>query len=160
MCENVVQWAVGANQLLRRLLADAAHTWHVVRRVANEREIVGDERRRHTEPLASILDAHPLLLDARRASAAWIQQPYAGPHELLKILVARNDNDVQAGGDCFPSQCANDVVSFISAYGDDRDVVSIEKLTNSLHPAIKVRLQLIGKLFARRFVAGVRLVAE
>src|SRR5439155_15533211 len=41
MCENVVQWAVGANQLLRRLLADAAHTWHVVRRVANEREIVG-----------------------------------------------------------------------------------------------------------------------
>ena len=88
MCENVVQWAVGANQLLRRLLADAAHTWHVVRRVANEREIVGDERRRHTEPLTSILDAHPLLLDARRASAAWIQQPYAGPHELLKILFA------------------------------------------------------------------------
>jgi hypothetical protein len=79
---------------------------------------------------------------------------------LLKILVARNDNDVQAGGDCFPGQCANDVVSFISAYGDDRDVVSIEKLTNSLHPAIKVRLQLIGKLFARRFVAGVRFVAE
>ena len=90
------------------------HAGHVVRRVTDEREVVGDVRRRHAEPLAAVLDANPLLLDARRAAAAWIEQPDAGPYELLKVLVARDDDDVQSCVDALFGQRADDVVGFVT----------------------------------------------
>ena len=66
------------------------------------------------EPLAAVLDADPLLFDARRAAASGIEQPDAGPHELLKVLVARDDDDVHARVDALPRERADDVVGFIT----------------------------------------------
>src|SRR4051812_35263460 len=81
--EDRLEIAELRDQLTRRLVTDALHAGHVVRRVADEREIIHDVRRRHAESVAAVLDADPLLLDARRATAPWIEEPDAFAHELL-----------------------------------------------------------------------------
>ena len=152
--------AVRVHQLLRGLLADALHARHVVRRVADEREIVGDARGRHAESLAAVLDAHPLFFDARRSAAAGVQQPDAGTHELLKVLVARDDDDVHARLDALPRERADDVVGFIALQCENWNAIRVEDGADALHAAIEVGLQLVGQLLARRLVGGIALVAK
>ena len=158
--EDVLERAVRRHELGRRLVADALHARHVVRRVADEREIVGDVVRRDAESLAAVLHADPLLFDARRAAASGIEQPHAGAHELLEILVARNDDDVHAGVDALPRQRADDVIGFVAVERENADVERVEELVDALHAAIEVGLQLLGELLARRLVRGIPLVAE
>ena len=50
--ENVLDRAERVDELLRGLFADAFDAGNVVGRIADEREVVGHQRRRHAEPLA------------------------------------------------------------------------------------------------------------
>ena len=86
----------------------------VVGRVAHEGEIVGDERRRDAETFAPVLESHPLLLDLRGAAATRIQQPDARSHELLKVLVARHDDDVDARAHALRGERADHVIRFVA----------------------------------------------
>ena len=54
-------------QLHGALFADPLHAGNVVRRVADQRQVVGDLRRRHAEPFAGVGFGHPDLFDTRRA---------------------------------------------------------------------------------------------
>src|SRR5438093_13767634 len=95
--EDVLERAERADELLRGLLADAPHPRDVVRAVADEGEKVGHECGWHAEPVASVLDAHPLLLDTRRYLAPRVHSPDPATHQLLQILLARTTDLVQFG---------------------------------------------------------------
>ena len=56
----------------------------------------------------------PLFFDARRSAASGIEQPDARPNELLEVLVARDDDDVQPGLDALFGERADHVVGFIA----------------------------------------------
>jgi hypothetical protein len=112
--EDVLDGAERVDQLLRRLVADAANARDVVGRIPDQGEVIGDECRRDAEALAAVLHADPLFLDARRAAAAGIQEPDAWTDELLKILVARHDNDVDLCLDSALRQRADHVIGFIA----------------------------------------------
>jgi hypothetical protein len=124
--EDLFQRAVAVHELRSRLVADAAHARHVVRRVADEREVVGHERRRYAESLAAVLDAHPLLFDRAGPAATGVEQPEPGSHELLEVLVARDDDDVHVLLDRLACQRADHVVRLVAGTGEDLNAVRVE----------------------------------
>ena len=97
--EDGVEVAVLGEQLGGALRADARHARHVVRRVADEREVVDQLGGRHAVLLAHrrLVEPHLLLVavhaDRRGARRAVVD-------ELQQILVGRDDDDllVVAGG--------------------------------------------------------------
>ena len=113
-----------------------------------------------TEALGSIFHGHPLFLDAGRAPAPRVEQPDAGLYELLEILVARNDHDIDRRRDSLPGQCSDHVVGFISRQRKDRNTVRLEQLADPLHARVEIGLELLGQLLASRLVRRVSLVAE
>src|SRR6185437_14308805 len=86
--------------------------------------------------------------------------PEAGPDELLEILVAGDDDDVQTLLDALFGERADDVVGFITIQCENWNMVRVEDVADTLHAAVEVRLQLFGELFARRLVGGISLMAE
>jgi hypothetical protein len=102
MRENLFERSVAVYQFSRRLVADPANAWHIVRRVADEREIIGDERWWDTESLAPVFGADPLFFDGTRTAATWIQEPDAWSDKLLEVLVAGHDDDIDALRNCLP----------------------------------------------------------
>ena len=148
------------DEFLCALLANALHTRHVVRRITHQREIVNHAVGRHTEPIVRVLNAHPLLFHTGRTTATRIQQPHAGAHELLEILVARHDHDVVTGVHPFTCERANHVVGFEAGDREHRNAVGREQLMNALEPSIEVGLQLVSELFARGLVVGIQIVAK
>jgi len=158
--ENAVEGTIGGDELLRRLFTDAAYTRDIVRGVPDECEVVRHESRRNTQTLAAVLHPDPLLLHARRSATPWIQEPHTGSNELLKILVTRNDDDIHASVDRSVGESSNHVIGFVAADCDDRNVIRIEELADTLHTPIEVRLKLLGELFPRCLVRCVGLVPE
>ena len=57
----------------------------------------------------------PVLVDARRSSTAWIQQPHAWFNELLKILVTRYNDDVQVCLETARDESSDYIIGFITA---------------------------------------------
>jgi hypothetical protein len=158
--EDRLEVAVFGHQLARGLVAHAFHARHVVRAVADQREVVGDVRRGYPEPLRAVLDRDPLLFHARRAATTRVEQPHSRLHELLKILVAGDDHHVDAGRDPLPSQRSDHIVRFIALQGEDGNAVRLQQLADPLHPRIEVGLELLGQLLAGRLVAGIALMAK
>ena len=150
--ENCFERSELRDQLDRRLLADPAHARHVVGRVANERQEVDDAFRRHAKPITRIVNANPTLFHAGWTTTTWIQQPHARSHQLLKVLVARNDHHVVPGLDATCCERANHVVRFEARHRKNGDVIRGEQLRDPLEATIKVRLQLVRQLFTGRFV--------
>ncbi len=158
--QDVFHRAERGDELTCRLVADAGDAGHVVGRVADERQVVGDEARLHAQSLGCVLDAHPLLFDRCRAATAGVEQPDARSDQLLEILVPRHDDHVHARVASLGRQRADDVVGFVALERQNRNVVRLQQLTDALHPAIEVRLQLLGEFFARGLVGGIALVSE
>ena len=158
--ENVFERTELRDELLRPLLADSFHTGHVVRRITHQREIVDDPLGRHAEPIVRVLDAHPLLFHAGWTTAAGIEQPHAGAHELLEVLVARHDHHVVPGVHPFSRERADHIVGFKARHREHRNGVGREQLIDALKPPIEVGLQLIGELLTRRLVFGIQVVAK
>ncbi len=158
--ENVLERSIRRDQLACRLVADAFHTRNVVGRIADHREIVGDVMRRDAQPLVGVLQPDPLLLDTRRAAAPRIEKPHAGTHELVEVLVARDDDDVHAGVDALSGKRADHVIGFISIECEHAHVECGQQFFDALHAAIEIRLQLFAELLARGLVGGILLVSE
>ena len=112
MFDDVLERAKQANEFLCALLANAFHARHVVGCVTHKREIIHHEFRSDTQTIRSIFHSHPTFFHAGGSAASGVQQPYARTHQLLKILVTRNNDHVVTGSHSFRSQCADDIVSF------------------------------------------------
>src|SRR5690349_663129 len=117
-------------------------------------------RRGNAKPFTCVLEANPVLFYARRTAATRIEEPHAWTDKLLKVLVARDDDDVQARRSCLPRQRADHVVGLITTHRYDRHAIRLEELANPFHAAVEIRLKLLGELLACRLVTGVRLMTE
>src|SRR5213595_2348863 len=117
-------------------------------------------RRRHAERYGRVIHADPVFFHARRAASTWIEQPDSWTNELLKVLVARNHDDVQPSRGGLTGQRADHVVGLITPHRYDRYAIRLEELPDALHAAIEIRLELLGELLARRLVGRVGLVTE
>ena len=158
--ENFLERAKLSDQLLRGFFPDPLHTWHVVRRVTNQREVVNDTFGRHAESVVRILHPDPRLFDTRRSTATGIKQPDTGTHELLKVLVTRNDDNVVSGFNAKSGECADDVVGFVPRHAQHRDIVRFEQLLDALQSRVKIGLQFVRQLFARRLVLRIQIDTE
>src|SRR5205814_511213 len=87
-------------QLDGGLIADSFYAGDVVGGVADEREIVDDPVRRHTETLVRIRLIDPLFLDGSLPSAPRIEKRHTGSDELIEVLVSRDDDGLQAVVGC------------------------------------------------------------
>ena len=92
--------------------------------------------------------------------AAGVQQPDTRLHELLEILVARHDHDVEAALHALPREGPDDVVGLEALEREDRDPVRLEELADAFHARVEIGLQLVGELFPRRLVGRIPLVPE
>ena len=130
--------------------------------VADQREIVGDVRRRHAEPLGCRSPRRPTALPRSPARRARVQQPDARAHELLKVLVARDDRRRSMPCvDALPRERADDVVGLVSLQRRESGMryASRSWQMRSM-PRVEVGLQLLGQLLARRLVRRIPLVAK
>ncbi len=150
--EDRLEIAIGTDELARRLLPDTGHTGDVVRRVADERQVVRDAVRRDAEPVRPVHDTDPLLLDPGRSAAPRVQEPDTRTHELLKVLVSRHDHDVQVPHHAVTGERPDHVIGFEPLEGEERHVAGLEDVADPLHPAIEIGLQLVAELFPRRLV--------
>src|SRR5689334_14949753 len=82
MLENRFEVTVLPHELRSRLVANATHTGNVVRRIADERQIISDEFGRDTEAIFSVIDIYPMLLDVGGTTTARIEKPYSRANKL------------------------------------------------------------------------------
>ena len=160
VCQYRVQIAELPDQFLRTLFADARYARHIVRRVADQRKKIGRAVRWHTEPFAAILHPHPVFIHTGRSTATRVQQPDARTHQLMKILVAGNDDHVQPRLDALTCERSDHVIGLEAVQRQDRRVVGREQRMHMLEPEIEVGLQIHRQLLARRLVVGIHLVAK
>ena len=86
--QNRFEMSVLPHQFRCGLVANPAHAGNVVRRITNQRQIIGNELRRNTKPVFCVLCTYPMLLDVRVAATSRIEKPYTRTDKLLKILIA------------------------------------------------------------------------
>ena len=158
--EDRVEVTVGGDQLDGGLLADPLHAGDVVARVADEREVVDRALGRDAEALAPVLDRDPVLVHGGGAAAPGVEELHAGADELVEVLVARDDDDLEPGLGPLLRERADDVVGLVALAREHRDPVGGEHRLHVLEAAVEVGLQVVGQLLARRLVVGVHLVAE
>ena len=160
MSEHPVQVAKALQQLEGRFLAHAFDPGDVVGAVPHQREEVHDPVRVNAEPVARVGFVHPLLLDGGGPATARVEERHAGTDQLIKVLVSRNDHDLETAVRRCCSQRADDVVRLVAVHAEHRHPERPENLFDPLHRAIEVLLQLLVELGARRLVLGVALLAE
>src|SRR3954468_19049633 len=113
MGEYVFEVSVFLHELTRRFVSDATNARNVIGRISYECQVVRDEFGRNTQPLFGILNADPMFFDVGWTAATRVQQPYSGLNELLEILVAGNDDNVDARVDTSGHQSSYDIVRFV-----------------------------------------------
>ena len=127
----------------RALVTDAFHARHVVRGVADEREVVHDALRRDAQSLVRVLETVPLLGGASRRAVPGIQHPHALVDELQQILVAGDDADLEACRNALWAKRGDDVVGLEAVELQRRDLVAGEQLLHALDARIEVLLLLV-----------------
>ncbi len=158
--EQRVQIAELRQELLRPLLPDPLHPRHVVRRIADERQEVGDLAGWDAQSLSRVGLIHPHLVNRRRTAAARIQQGHVRADELVEVLVARHDHGLESGGGRLHRQRADHIVRLVAGYLDRSHSKRVEQLPRPLHRAVEVRLELLIELLTSGLVVGVTLLAE
>ena len=109
------------DQRERTLGTDPLHAGHVVRGVADEREVVHHTIGRHAEAFVRVLLAVPFLDRAPGRPVPGIQDPDPRPDELQQILVARDDADLELPRGPLQRQRRDDVVGLEPLELDRRD---------------------------------------
>jgi len=156
--QDRIEVAERFEQLERGLLPHTLHPRHVVRAVAHERQVVHHPLGRHSQALARVGLVHPVLFDGCRAAATRVQERDARPDQLVEVLVARYDHDLQSTRR--RGERADHIVGFVALHADQRHVERFEDLLDPLDRPVELLLQLLGELLARRLVLGVGLVPE
>ena len=154
--EERFQVRILLDQRHRRLRPDPPCARDVVRGIPDERQIVDHAGGRHAELLARVLLRDPLRGHARRPAAPRVHEAYPRLHELVEVLVARNDDRLQTRGLRLHRQGADHVVGFVPLEFDHRVV---EGLDDGAHPA-QARPQVVGHLLTRGLVLRILDIAE
>ena len=113
------------DQLHCRLLTDALHAGNIVRRIAHEPHDLHDARRLHAETFAAFRFAEPLVFHR-------IVDAHVGRQELEHVLIASNDDDVEAGLFRLVGERADQIVRLVAGLPDGGNV-------EGLHHAMDVR---------------------
>ena len=133
----------------RRLRPHLGHTRNVVARVPHEREIVDDERRRHTE-----LGGNAGFVE--RGLRHGVDERDVRRHQLRQVLVASGDDraPLRLGGRC--RQGADHVVRLHLGHGQQRHAHRSHDVEDGLdlHPQVVRHARAVG------LVVGVESVAE
>src|SRR6266699_3122947 len=87
MSQDRLEMSVLLHQFGGSFVTNSPHARHVIRRVTNKRQIVGDKFGSNSESLIRVFVSYPMLLDICGPTTAWVQQPDSRFHQLLKILV-------------------------------------------------------------------------
>ena len=103
---------------------------------------------------------HPHFVHRRRAAAARVEQRDARPDELVEVLVARDDDRLQAAGGPGSGKGPDDVVSLVATHGDERDPEGLEHRTDPLHCPVEVGLKRVVQLLTGGLVVRVALLAK
>ena len=140
----------------RGLLPDAGHAGDVVGCVAEQREEIGHALGGHAEPLLGVVRRHPHLFHSGRSAAARIQQRGVIVHELMEILVSRDDDGAQTLARGLLREGPDDVVRLPPFGLDDGHPEGVEDL-----PAPGERgPEFVGHLLSRGLVLRVDVRAE
>jgi hypothetical protein len=158
--EDGLQVGVGREQFAGALVADALHTRHVVRAVPDQRQVIHHLPRWHAQPVAGVGLVHPDLFDRTGAAAAGIEQGDVGADQLVEVLVAGDDDGLQAARGRLGGERADHVIRLVALDRDERYPPRGEEFLDPLDGGVEVDLQLFVELLARGFVLGVTLGAE
>jgi hypothetical protein len=79
-----------------------------------------------------------LFFDGRGAAATGVQDPDTWTDELLKVLVARDEDRAHALLDALPRERADDVVGFIALQRENWYAVRVEDGAYPLHSTIEI----------------------
>jgi len=82
------------------------------------------------------------------------------PISLIEILVARDDDCLQAIARRALGERRHDVVGLVAVDGDDGNMERVQDLAHALERTVEILLQLLAQLFARRLVLRILLLAE
>jgi hypothetical protein len=143
------------DQRLGRLVADPWHPGDVVGGVADERLVVGDERRIEAEALTDGLGVVGAEFGEGIVRAG-CDDFDAIADKLQQVGVAGDDGDVIALGGGLGREGADHVVGLEAAHLADRDGERLHQLADARH----LRPQLVGHRRAVGLVVGAQVVAE
>ena len=142
-----------ADELGRRLLADAGHARDVVGRVALERLVIDHLARNEIEPLG---DPGRVVQDRVLDARACGHEPRVVGHELEHVEITGDDRGLQAAALGVDRDRADDVVGLVARQLVDGDAQRLHHLAN----LGELVAQVVGHALAGRLVLGVLLVAE
>ena len=158
--ENGIEVAKLFDQLPGCLITDSLHPWHVVRRIADHRQVVNHPLGRHSQPVSGVLHGHKFLLHRRRASPPGVQQRNRRPNQLIEILVSGHNDRVHTRRTGKRRQRADYIVRLITVYCNEWDAERFQELLDPLDRTVESILQLRVQLLAGRLVLGIGLLAE
>ena len=138
----------------------ATHSRHVVGRVTNQGQVVGDKFRRDPKALVRIFNSDPMLVDIGRPAATRVEKPDSGLHQLLKVLVPRHHHYIHTRVYALRDQCSYNIISLISGKRQNRNMIGVQHLAYAIHSTIEIRLELFGKLFASCLVRRIALMSK
>jgi hypothetical protein len=160
MREDFLNRAELLDELHRGLGSDPANTRDVVRRIADQSQVVGHPLGRHAQALGGVRWIDELRFDGSGPAAPRVEQRDTFVDQLIEILVAGNDDSLQSVIGDAPGECADDVVRFVPLQLDDRDVEGIKDLSDTTHRCVEVFLKRLVQLLARGLVVRIDLVTE
>ena len=144
-----VEVTVFADQLRRRLHADAGHARHVVRRIAGQGLHVDHLVGCDTELFHHLLRADLTVLHG-------VEQDHAVIDQLHQVLVRGHDGDFRAPFAGLAGVGRDQVVGFEPVHVDGRHVERFGRLAHQF----ELRDQVVGCRWAVRLVFGVDVIAE
>ena len=129
--ENLVDAPVLIEKLEGRLGPNATGSRDVVRGVADQCQVVDYLGRRNTELFVSISLVHPFSCHTGASAPPWIQEVDAGPHELIEILVAGNDDGLESRISRLDREGTDHIISLVTVQLDEGIIKSRHKLSHT-----------------------------
>ena len=134
---------------------DPGRSRDVVRRVSHEREEVDDLVGRDAEPLGGIRLVDPVGGDAGGSPPARVEEADPGSHELMEVLVSRDDDRLDPGGRRLPGQRSDHVIRLVALELHDLVVEGSDEVPDPGEGGA----ELVRHPLPRRLVLGKLLVA-
>ena len=145
MLENALNGAIGFQELDRRLGTDPRSSRDVVRRVTHEGQIVRDPLGWYAKLVRRIAGVHPIGCDAVRSPAPRVQKMDTVSHQLVEVLVARDDDGLETLIPGLDRQRADDVIRLPPIHGDDAVAEGLHELADHRKAGTKLLRHLLPR---------------